>query len=129
MRLTIDYANDLALLKSRPAQLGALVLALAWLVLPLLLGEYWSTVFVYAGIAAIGAIGLNLLTGFTGQVSMGHAVFYGIGAYAAAVGAGRWGLPFPLWLIAASAAGGIVGGLAGPFALRLRANYLVIGPA
>lgn len=125
-RLTIDYSDDLALFRSRPAQAGALLLVIAWLVLPMLLGEYWATVFVYAGIASIGAIGLNLLTGFTGQVSMGHAVFYGIGAYSAAIFAGRWGMPFPLWLVAAAVAGGIVGGLAGPFALRLRGNYLVI---
>ncbi len=125
-RLTTEYADDLVLFRSRPAQAGAVLLAIAWLVLPLVLGEYWSTVMVYAGIASIGAIGLNLLIGFTGQVSMGHAVFYGIGAYGAAVFAGRWGLPFPLWLIAAAAAGGLVGGLAGPFALRLRGNYLVI---
>lgn len=125
-RLTTAYADDLKLFRSRLAQSGAALLVLAWLVLPLLLGEYWSTILVYAGIASIGAIGLNLLTGYTGQVSMGHAVFYGIGAYGAAVFAGRWGLPFPLWLIAAAALGGFVGGLAGPFALRLRGSYLVI---
>lgn len=125
-RLTTAYADDLKLFRSRLAQSGAGLLVVAWLVLPLVLGEYWSTIFVYAGIASIGAIGLNLLTGFTGQVSMGHAVFYGIGAYGAAVFAGRWGLPFPLWLVAAAALGGVVGGLAGPFALRLRGSYLVI---
>ncbi len=125
-RLTTDYADELRLFRSRPAQAGALLLLLGWLVLPQVLGEYWATVFVYAGIASIGAIGLNLLTGFTGQVSMGHAVFYGIGAYSAAVFADRWGLPFPFWLIGAAVAGGIVGGLVGPFALRLRGNYLVI---
>ncbi len=125
-RLTTRYEHDTVLFRSRPAQAGALGLVLAWLVLPLVMGEYWSTVFVYAGIASVGAIGLNLLIGYTGQVSLGHAVFYGIGAYAAAVFAGRWGLPFPLWLIAAAAVGGAVGGLVGPFALRLRGNYLAI---
>jgi branched-chain amino acid transport system permease protein len=100
--------------------------ALAWIAAPLLLPDYWATVLVYAGIASVGALGLNLLTGVTGQVSLGHAAFYGIGAYAAAVLADGARLPFPLWLIGASAAGGVVGGLAGPFALRLRGNYLVI---
>ncbi len=125
-RLTVQYANDLQLVRSRPAQAGAVLLLAVWLVLPHVLGEYWTTIFVYAGIASIGAIGLNLLTGLAGQVSMGHAVFYGIGAYGAAIFADRWGLPFPLWLIAAAAVGGVVGGLVGPFALRLRGNYLVI---
>lgn len=125
-RLTTQYAHDLVLVRSRLAQAGVVLLAVGWLVLPLMVSEYWATVFIYAGIAAIGAIGLNLLTGFAGQVSLGHAVFFGIGAYGAAVLAGRWGVPFPLWLVAASALGGFVGGLAGPFALRLRGNYLVI---
>ncbi|MGQ0647927.1 MAG: branched-chain amino acid ABC transporter permease [Gemmatimonadaceae bacterium] len=125
-RLTTDYAHDTVLFRSRLARTGVLALALVYLTAPLLLGEYWATVLIYAGIASIAAIGLNLLTGFTGQVSLGHAVFYGIGAYTAAVTTERWGFPFPLWLITASAAGGIVGGLTGPFALRLRGNYLVI---
>jgi branched-chain amino acid transport system permease protein len=95
-RLTTEYKHDLVLFRSRPAQAGLVVLVAAWMVLPLMLGDYWATVLVYAGIASIGAIGLNLLTGYTGQVSLGHAVFYGIGAYAAAVFAGRWGNPSPL---------------------------------
>ena len=125
-RLTTAYADDLVLFRSRLAKAGALMLVVGWLVLPLQLSEYWASILVYAGIASVGAIGLNLLTGFTGQASLGHAVFYGIGAYGAAVFAGRWGLPFPLWLVASAAAGGFVGGLTGPFALRLRGNYLVI---
>ena len=125
-RITRDYADDLVLFRSRPAQAGLVLLVVAFAVLPLVLGEYWATVLVYGGIASIGAIGLNLLTGYTGQVSLGHAAFYGVGAYAAAVLAGRWGMPFPLWLVGASVAGGIVGGLTGPFALRLRGNYLGI---
>ena len=125
-RITRDYADDLILFRSRPAQVGLALLVLAYALLPMVVGEYWATVLVYGGIASIGALGLNLLTGYTGQVSLGHAVFYGIGAYAAAVMAGRWGLPFPLWLLGAAALGGIVGGLTGPFALRLRGNYLGI---
>jgi branched-chain amino acid transport system permease protein len=98
----------------------------AFLVAPLMVGNYWTTVLVYSGIASIGAIGLNLLTGYAGQVSLGHAFFLGAGAYAAAFLSGQWGWPFPFWLIGAAVIGGFVGGLVGPFALRLRGNYLVI---
>lgn len=125
-QLTTAYVQDLALFRSWTARSGAALLVIAWIVLPMVLPEYWATVLVYAGIASIGAIGLNLLTGYTGQVSLGHAVFYGIGAYSAAVFAGKFGLPFPLWLIAAAVVGGFVGGLTGPFALRLRGSYLAI---
>lgn len=124
-RLTTDYVQDTFLFRSWTKRTGLALLVLAWLVGPFVVSEYWATVLVYAGIASVGAIGLNLLTGFTGQASLGHAAFYGIGAYAGAVAADA-GLPFPLWLLAGAAAGGFVGGLAGPFALRLRGNYLVI---
>jgi branched-chain amino acid transport system permease protein len=125
-RLTTEYRHDLALWRSRPAQAGAALVFAAFAAAPFVIGGYWTTVLVYAGIAAIGAIGLNLLTGYTGQVSLGHAFFLGVGAYAATAFSGRLGLPFPFWLIAAASVGGIVGGLVGPFALRLRGNYLVI---
>lgn len=125
-RLTTQYADDLALWRSRPAQAGLALLLVVFAAAPLVAGTYWTTILTYGGIAAVGAIGLNLLTGYTGQVSLGHAFFFGTGAYAAALFAGRWGWPFPLWLIAAAAVGGCIGGLAGPFALRLRGNYLVI---
>lgn len=125
-RLTTAYAHDLALWRSRPAQAGAVLMFAAFAAAPFIAGNYWTTVLVYSGIAAIGAIGLNLLTGYAGQVSLGHAFFLGAGAYAAAFFAGQWGWPFPLWLIGAAVVGGFVGGLVGPFALRLRGNYLVI---
>lgn len=125
-RLTTRYENDAALFRSWPARSGALLLGAAYVAAPLVLNDYWATVLIFAGIASIGALGLNLLTGYTGQVSLGHAFFYGVGAYGASVFAGRWGWPFPLWLVAAAALGGVIGGLAGPFALRLRGNYLVI---
>ena len=125
-RLTTAYGHDLVLWRSRPAQAGALLVLAVFVAAPFVVGNYWTTVLVYGGIASIGAIGLNLLTGYTGQVSLGHAFFLGAGAYAATVFAGQWGWPFPFWLIGAAAVGGIVGGVVGPFALRLRGNYLVL---
>ncbi len=125
-RITTEYAHDLALWRSRPAQVGVLLLFGVIAAAPFLVGNYWTTVLIYGGIAAVGTIGLNLLTGFTGQASLGHAFFFGTGAYASVVLSGRFGLPFPLWLIGAAMLGGLIGGLVGPFALRLRGNYLVI---
>jgi branched-chain amino acid transport system permease protein len=126
LRLTIRYQDDLVLFRTRLAKAGLLGLLLVAAAAPLALGDFWVTVLIYAGIASVGALGLNLLTGFTGQVSLGHAFFLGVGAYGAAVLAGTFGLPFPLWLIGAAALGGLIGGLVGPFALRLRGHYLAI---
>ncbi len=103
-----------------------LVVAVGVLVPFVVSGDFWMTVLVSAGIFAMGAVGLNVLTGFTGQVSLGHAFFLGCGAYTAAyLGAAR-GWPLPLWLLAAGVIGGVIGGIVGPFALRLKGNYLVV---
>lgn len=82
----------------------------------------------YANVAiiAIGALGLEVLTGRTGQISLGHAFFLGIGAYMAGLIGGDHGLTAALWLPAAALAAGVVGGLVGPTALRLRGLYLAI---
>lgn len=125
-RLTTDYADDLVLWRSHWSKAGIGLVLLGFAIAPFLLGNYWTTVLIFAGVAAVGAIGLNLLTGVTGQASLGHAFFVGVGAYGAAVLGGRFGLPFPLWLIGAAMAGGFIGGVVGPIALRLRGNYLAI---
>ncbi|MEP9349443.1 branched-chain amino acid ABC transporter permease [Xanthobacter sp. KR7-225] len=106
---------------------GPLAAALgAIFILPFVVNDFWLSILNYAGIAAVGAIGLNLLTGNTGQVSLGQPFFMGVGCYAAAFAGQELGLPLPLWLAAAMLMGGLVGGLVGPFALRLRGQYLVI---
>ena len=125
-RMTIRYEDDLRLFRTHTARVVALVALGAAIVLPLTLGDFWLSVLCYAGIATIGATGLNLLVGYTGQVSLGHAFFLGTGAYVAAFAGGKLGLPLPLWLAAAALIGAAIGALIGPFALRLRGNYLVI---
>jgi branched-chain amino acid transport system permease protein len=125
--LTRRYEDELSLMRTRAAKAWALVLVLVWVAFPLLVDSpFWLSVLNYAGIAAVGAIGLNLLIGFTGQVSLGHAFFVGTGAYVAAQVGGEMELPFWLWLPAATLFGALVGALVGPFALRLRGHYLAI---
>jgi len=63
---------------------------------PLVSGTYWLDVLNRIGIAIIGAIGLNILVGFTGQISIGHAAFLAVGAYSTAIFETKAGLPF--WL-------------------------------
>jgi branched-chain amino acid transport system permease protein len=100
--------------------------AASYLVLPSVIDSFWLTILNHAGIAAIAALGLNLLTGTAGQVSLGHPFFMGIGAYAAAFFGADLQLPMLIWLPAAALAGGLVGAVVGPFALRLRGQYLVV---
>lgn len=96
----------------------------------------WLNVANYTMIFAIAALGLNVLSGYAGQVSLGIAFFMGIGAYTAAGLGGAppttpngplgLGLSFVIWLPAAGIAAALVGALVGPSALRLRGFYLGI---
>src|SRR5215467_3934916 len=81
--------------------------AVAW-VLPPAIGRYYTQMLALAGIYAIVAQGLNLLAGYTGQASLGHAGFYAIGAYTGALLATKlgfgfwWALPFSIFVAAAA---------------------------
>jgi branched-chain amino acid transport system permease protein len=96
----------------------------------------WLTIVNYTLIAAIASLGLNVLSGYTGQVSLGIAFFMSIGAYTAAVLGGTpptspldplgLGLSFLIWLPAAGIVAALVGALIGPTALRLKGFYLGI---
>src|SRR2546429_2952093 len=81
-----------------------------------------SRLFVYV----LVALGLNLLTGYTGQVSLGHAAFFAIGAYTAAVLAERWHWPSVLCLVGAALVSAAVGYLLGLPCLRLSGLYLAM---
>ena len=87
--------------------------------------DYYLSVATFAALNVILALGLNLISGFCGQVSLGHAAFYGLGAYAAAL-CSVAGLPFPLALAAGGAAAGVFGIVVGFTALRVRADFLAI---
>lgn len=100
---------------------------LVFAALPFLVkSDFWLSVGVFTGIAAIGAIGLNLLIGYTGQLSLAQPIFLGTGAYVAAHLASSFNLPMPLWIAAAGIAGGILGVLIGILSLRFKEHYLIV---
>lgn len=128
------YAQDMALLNTTPKRLGVAGLVVSALALPFALNDDVLLVLATGFIASIGAIGLNLVTGYAGQVSLGHAFFIGLGAYTAAVISGDpdgrtlgYGITFmPLWLLAAGTVAAVAGLIVGPIATRLRGLYLAI---
>jgi len=81
---------------------------------------------VVIGINIILAVSLNLITGFTGQFSLGHAAFMSIGAYASAVATAKLGLPFSVSLLIGAAIATIAGIVIGIPTLRLKGDYLAI---
>jgi len=106
---------------------AGILLALAALTLPLWIANaYFLHIVIMAGVFGILASSLNLLLGYTGQLSLGHAAFFGIGAYTSALLSVRWEWSFWLALPAAVLAAGIAGWAIGRLALKLRGAYFVL---
>jgi branched-chain amino acid transport system permease protein len=89
------------------------------------MGIYEISLATVVGINIILALGLNMITGFCGQISLGHAAFYGVGAYACALLA-KAGTPLPLAIAAGMMAAGLLGLLVGLASLRVRHDFLAI---
>lgn len=113
---------------SRAVGAVALLVALA---LPLWLDDFWLQSGLFAMAAVVGAIGLTLLVGVAGQLSLGHAFFVGVGAYTYTVLAGPrgedvsgLGLPPVVAFVAAASVAGAAGAVFSPIAGRLRGIYL-----
>ena len=132
-RLFTSYEQDSALFNTPAKKLFFLLLLAGSILLPFRVSDAIVVLFATALVASIGAIGLNLVTGYAGQVSLGHAFFFGLGAYTAAVLAGDpegqlvgFGLDMEIWLPAAGVVAAIAGLVVSPVAFRLRGLYLAI---
>jgi branched-chain amino acid transport system permease protein len=91
-----------------------------------MIGGYLITIFITIAIYAILAHSLNIITGHAGQISLGHAAFFGIGAYTSALLYAEAGLPFWVDLPLAALVAGVVGALLGIPCLRVRDDFLAI---
>ena len=120
-----DYEQDIRILKHSGYwwAYGALLAGLC--IIPFWFGSYMQSQIVFVFIYAIVGIALMILTGFTGQGSIGHAAFLAIGAYTAGWCQSK-GIPFIVYLPLATILTGLVGALVGFPALRLHGIYLVI---
>jgi len=139
-----SYKHDSAMLPTTTQRVWFGILILVAVILPLYLvslidGRSWLILFATAFVAAIGAIGLNIITGFAGQVSLGQAFFIGVGAYTAtALGSPEvlgpdgaveligFDLGMVLWLPAAGLVAALAGVIIAPIAFRLEGLYLAL---
>jgi branched-chain amino acid transport system permease protein len=103
---------------------AALVIAIVCI--PFLAGGYFLHLMNLCSIAVIGAVGINLLTGYCGQLSLGQASFLAIGAFTTAILSQRYGMPFFIAVPASCCVGTAVGFVVGLPALRFRGIYLAI---
>jgi branched-chain amino acid transport system permease protein len=121
------YEADMALY---PLPIGKYAVAgfavLFFLIAPMLLDDYYLSIINLITIAIVGALGLNILLGYCGQLSIGHAAFMSVGAYTAANLATKLDLPFWLTLPAGGAMAALIGVIVGIPSLRVKGIYLAI---
>ncbi len=121
-----DYYEDVEPLKTRAQRLWFAALLGALTAYPFLLPNYWVYLANYTAIHVLVAVGLNLLVGYTGQISLGHAGFFAAGAYGTTLLMAKGGLPFALALPLAAALAALLGAALAVPALRLEGPYLSI---
>jgi len=124
--LLVSYAETNRVLPNPYQRVMVSVIVAAIVCIPFVAGGYFLHLMNLCSIAVIGAVGINLLTGYCGQLSLGQASFLAIGAFTTAILAQRFGLPFFVAIPASCCAGAMVGFLVGLPALRFRGIYLAI---
>jgi branched-chain amino acid transport system permease protein len=105
---------------------GWLALAVVAVLVPFFFGSFRVGQFTQALALAIAVLGLNLLVGYSGQISLGHGAFFALGAYTSAISINDLGVPYLLTLPMAGAVCALAGFLLGLPALRLRGLYLAL---
>ncbi|MDO5740724.1 MAG: branched-chain amino acid ABC transporter permease [Ornithinimicrobium sp.] len=120
------YASELRLRSTRAEYFRLALIVLLLLLMPFVLDNYWLSIVNVILIAVIGAVGLNILTGYTGQISLGQGGFLAVGAYSSAILSERMGLPVPLAIFFAVLLTAVIGTFFGLPGLRLKGLYLAI---
>jgi len=126
MDMKRDYYEDIQLLDSRVLWIWFLVLLASLAVLPFVIPNYYIYMVNFMAINVIVTVGLNILVGYTGQISLGHAGFFAIGSYSTVLFMTNLHLPFLLALILGALIAAFFGFILGLPALRLEGPYLAI---
>ena len=122
-----SYAADMALYPLPIARWAVAAFAGLFIVIaPLTLGEYYISILNLILIAVVGALGLNILVGYTGQISIGHGAFMSVGAYTAANLVTHLHAPFWITIPAGGIMAALIGAIVGIPSLRIKGIYLAI---
>ncbi|MBZ4672848.1 MAG: branched-chain amino acid transporter, permease [Deferribacteraceae bacterium] len=121
-----SYEKDAAIYKSLFSKICIYGFLISLFVIPFFIDDYFLYLFNIIFIAVIGAVGLNILTGITGLISLGQGAFIGVGAYTAGYLANQYGLNFVISIPIAGLITAIVGMIFGIPSLRLKGLYLSI---
>jgi len=122
----VNYRENMALFQNLWVKVWLGILVFLLLISPLFLSRYQLSIFIEMGIAIICAVGLGLLSGYAGQISMGHGAFVAIGAYTSAIITGKLGVPFIISLPLSGLFATAIGMVVGIPSLRLKGLYLAL---
>ncbi|MFZ5735650.1 MULTISPECIES: branched-chain amino acid ABC transporter permease [Rhodopseudomonas] len=121
-----SYAADTTIFPTRTSRNAAILGIVLVCFAPFVLTGYWLSILIQIGIFGIAALGLNILVGFTGQISIGHAAFFLLGAYTSAYLNNHFPIPVFFAIPLAGVITALVGLVFGLPAARLKGLYLVI---
>ena len=108
-------------------QVALIVLLLVAVAAPYVVSEYWLRgILIPTMIFGLAALGLNIVTGYAGLISMGQAAFMAVGAFTAVIAYGRFGVPIPLALLLAGGVSALIGVIVGTPSLRIKGLYLMV---
>lgn len=120
------YQADMGLRRTHAQKARIIIFLLFMVIFPFFANRYYLTLANQVGIATIGAIGLNILVGYTGQISLGQGGFLAVGAYTAGILTARMGMPWYASTLIACFVTAFVGAIFGIPSLRLKGLYLAI---
>src|SRR5258708_13913374 len=121
-----SYAADTTVFPTSTSRNAMIVGIMLICFAPHILNEYSLSLLIQIGIFAIAALGLNIVVGFTGQISIGHAAFFGFGAFTSAYLSNRFAVPVFFCIPLAGVVTAAVGLIFGLPAARLKGLYLAI---
>jgi len=121
-----NYAQDMGSLRTKTQWLMLLAFLVFLVACPLFFSDRVLTIMTIIGITIVSVQGLNILTGYCGQISIGHAGFMAVGAYTSGILTAKAGLPFWVALPCAALAAGLVGLIFGLPSLKIKGFYLIM---
>lgn len=127
MPTTAPSLPKLRYFRTRGGRIGTLLAAVVALTLPFMVSDnFWLAILTTAGVLALGAVGLNLVSGYLGEASLAQAFFLAVGCYAGAAAGMKAELPMLGWVGVVLVVGAAVGMLSAPLALRLSGPHLIV---
>jgi branched-chain amino acid transport system permease protein len=121
-----SYAQDMGALRTKTQWLMLLAFLVFLAACPLFFSDRVLTIMTIIGITVVSVHGLNILTGYCGQISIGHAGFMAVGAYTSGILTAKAGMPFWVALPCAALAAGVVGLIFGLPSLKIKGFYLIM---